>query len=297
MRIRSRRGFIIEGFSAVGAAALAEAGAGSQSLQSVAPAPKFKLGLVTYNLAKDWDIETIIKNCEATGFEGVELRTTHAHGVEPSISQSKRAEVRKRFEDSKVKLVSLGTACEFQSPDDAVVRKNVDLTRQFCELARDLGCLGVKVRPNGFPPDSNHEKVLAQIGHALAECGEIAQSRGVEIWLEVHGRETQLPSNIRRIMEACGQPAVGVCWNSNPTDVANGSVKANFELLKPWLRSCHITNLESAGYPWHELFTLFREAGYSRYTFCEVGEPSCEPVRFMNYYRALWDYTAGIGRP
>ena len=41
-----------------------------------------KLGLVTYNMAKDWDIPTIINNCTETGFEGVELRTTHAHKVE-----------------------------------------------------------------------------------------------------------------------------------------------------------------------------------------------------------------------
>ena len=44
------------------------------------------LGLVTYNLAKGWDIETIISRCEASGFEAVELRTTHAHGVEVSLS-------------------------------------------------------------------------------------------------------------------------------------------------------------------------------------------------------------------
>ena len=297
MRIPSRRRFVIEGFSVVGAAAVAGTSGRAGSANPSPPTAKFKLGLVTYNLAKDWDIETIIRNCETTGFEGVELRTTHAHGVEPSISKTRRAEVRKRFAESKVKLVSLGTACEFQSPDAEVMRQNIDLTRQFCELARDLGCLGVKVRPNGFPPNSDHEKVLEQIGRALAECGGIAASNGVEIWLEVHGRETQLPPNIRRIMEACSHPAVGICWNSNPTDVENGSVKANFELLRPWLRSCHITNLESASYPWHELFTLFREVGYGRYTFCEVGQPSCEPIRFMNYYRALWDYTAGIGRP
>ena len=77
-------------------------------------APPFKLGLVTYDLAKDWDVETIIKNCEAGGFEGVELRTTHRHGVEPSITKDQRAEVRKRFEDSRVRLVSLGSTCEYE---------------------------------------------------------------------------------------------------------------------------------------------------------------------------------------
>src|SRR3954449_12375625 len=110
----------------------------------------FKLGLVTYNLAKDWDIATIIKNCEETGFEAVELRTTHKHGVEPAIDAAARAEVRKRFADSKVRLLSLGTVCEFHSPDAAVVRKNVDECKRFLELARDLGCIGVKVRPNGI---------------------------------------------------------------------------------------------------------------------------------------------------
>jgi len=279
-------------------------------------APPFKLGLVTYDLAKDWDVETIIKNCEAGGFEGVELRTTHRHGVEPSITKDQRAEVRKRFEDSRVRLVSLGSTCEYESPDPAVVRRNIEETRRFSELAHDLGCLGVKVRPNGFPRNSDHAKVLEQIGHALDECGRAARDLGVEIWLEVHGRETERPANIRRIMEVANHPAVGICWNSNDTDVVEGSVKESFDLLKPWLRSCHINELwrtappwgasgagrqaasSAAGfpewqkaYPWRELFTLFRSVGYNRYTFAEI-PASCEPIRLMHYYRALWEYHA-----
>jgi sugar phosphate isomerase/epimerase len=298
MRNSSRRFFLKKSGLAFGALSAMNGRAEVAMGMEVNPeAPRFRLGLVTYNLAKDWDIETIIKNCEATGFEGVELRSTHRHGVEPSISKERRAEVRQRFADSHVHLVSLGSACEFQSPDPAVVKDNIELTRRFCQLAHDLGCMGVKVRPNGFPPASDHAKVLEQIGHSLSTCGDFARDLGVEIWLEVHGPETQIPSNIQRIMQVCNHPAVGVCWNSNPTDVENGSVHSNFQLLKPWLRSCHITNLERKEYPWHELFSLFRSVGYDRYTFCEVGEPSCEPVRFMNYYHALWDYTAGLARP
>lgn len=278
--------------------------------------PPFKLGLVTYQLAQDWDIETIIKNCEATGFEGVELRTTHKHGVEPSLSKAQREEVRKRFERSAVRLVSLGTVCEFESPDAAVVERNIDVARQFCELARDVGCLGVKVRPNGFPQGISHDRTLEQIGCALARCGDIARENGVEIWLEVHGRGTQDPPNIRRIMEAASHPSVGICWNSNDTDVVNGSVKPSFELIGQWLRSCHINEIwrtlppwgatppnlsreqAEAGspgwekpYPWRELFALFRGVGYSRFTFAEI-PPSPEPLRLMRYYRALWQYHA-----
>ena len=255
-------------------------------------AGRFKLGLVTYELAQDWDLETLIKNCEATGFEGVELRTTHRHGVEPSISKARREEVRKRFEDSRVRLVSLGSVCEYESPDPAVVRHNIEETSRFSELAHDLGAMGVKVRPNGFPPNVPHERTLDQIGRALAQCGEAAQGLGVEIWLEVHNPGTQLPANIHGIMEVANHPAVGICWNSNDTDVVRGSVKESFELLKPWLRSCHINELWRKEYPWRELFGLFRSAGYARYTFAEI-PASCEPLRLMRYYQALWQNLAG----
>ncbi len=291
----------------------------SKTVGAPEAAPSFKLGLVTYELAKDWDIETIIKNCEAAGFEGVELRTTHRHGVEPSMSKERRAEVRKRFEASGVRLVSLGSTCEYQSPDSAVLARNIEETRRFCELAHDLACLGVKVRPNGFPKDVPHDKTLEQIGHALTQCGNAARDLGVGIWLEVHGRGTQLPPNVCQIMKVADHPSVGVCWNSNDTDVVNGSVKQSFELLSPWLRSCHINELwrtespwhksrsvqaqnASQGfpawrqaYPWRELFSLFRSVGYNRYTFAEV-PASCEPIRLMRYYRALWEYQAAQAR-
>ncbi len=252
----------------------------------------FKLGMVTYELGKDWDIETIIKNCESIGFEGVELRTTHRHGVEPSISKARRAEVRKQFEGSRVRLLSLGTTCEYQSPDPAVVQSNIQEAQRFCELAHDLGCIGVKVRPNGFPNDVPRDKTLEQIGHALAKCGDMARAFGVEIWLECHGPGTQLLPNIYRIMEVANHPAVGICWNSNATDVVDGSVKSGFDLLKPWLRSSHINELWNKDYPYRELFALFRSVGYDRYTFAEI-PASCEPLRLMRYYRALWEYQAG----
>jgi hypothetical protein len=322
MRVAGRRSFLKSTSAALGGVSLAGADAlprpaipAAEASAAAAPQPPpFKLGLVTYELAKDWDLETIIQNCEATGFEGVELRTTHRHGVEPSISKARRQEVRRRFADSRVGLVSLGSVCEYESADPAVVEENIETTRRFCDLAHDLGCLGVKVRPNGFPRgETDHAKTLEQIGQALHRCGDIAREAGIEIWVEVHGEGTQEPANIHRIMEVASHPAVGICWNSNDTDVVEGSVKPSFELLKGWLRSCHINELwrtappwggstsnaatqdRIAGfpawgklYPWRELFTLFRSVDFNRYTFAEI-PASCEPLRLMRYYRKLWE--------
>jgi sugar phosphate isomerase/epimerase len=253
--------------------------------------PSFKLGIVTYNLAKDWDIPTLLEYCRATGYEATELRTTHKHGVEPSLPVPDRREIRKRFEDSGLVLWGLGTTCEFHSPEQAVVQRNVEECKRFCELAKDVGARGVKVRPNGLPQGVPVEKTLEQTGTALKTCGDAGRDNGVEIWVEVHGSGTQEPQNIHKVMQHCGHPNVGITWNSNPTDVKNGSIRESFTLLKSYIRSCHITELTN-DYPWRELFRSLQGIGYSRYTLQEIqGLETNNPKdvqRFMHYYRALW---------
>ena len=251
-----------------------------------------KLGLVTYNLAREWDIPTIIENCTATGFQGVELRTTHAHGVEVDLSPEQRQAVRKQFEDSPVELAGLGSAFEFHSPDPDEVRRNIDGTKAYVQLAADVGAPGVKVRPNGLPEGVPVEKTLEQIGAALRECGEFAKNLGVQIRLEVHGRGTAHLPHIRTIMEAADHDNVFVCWNSNRGEVENGLIQPNFDRVKAWIRLVHINELYRADYPWRELFTLLKANGYDGYTLAEI-PGSSDPIRVMNYYRALWEALCG----
>ncbi len=249
-----------------------------------------KLGLVTYNLAATWDLKTLLSRCCEAGVDGVELRTTHAHGVEPTLSAQQRREVRQRCTDAGIAIWGLGTVCEFHSPDPAEVLRHVRSCQDFVRLAADLGAKGVKVRPNALPEGVPQEKTLAQIGSALAACGEFASDHGVEIWLEVHGQGTSLPANVRATMDACRHPAVGVCWNSNMTDRGqDGSIRTSFELLRSFIWSCHITDLDSS-YPWNELFALLAQTSYNRFTLCEYPQ-SMDPaagVSFLIEYRRRW---------
>jgi sugar phosphate isomerase/epimerase len=248
-----------------------------------------KLGLVTYNMAKDWDVPTIIEKCEETGFQGVELRTTHAHGVEDTLSPEERKEVRGLFEAAKVKLVGLGSAFEYHSTDPKEVRRNIDGTNSYAILARDVGAEEVKVRPNSLQTEAGvpREETLKQIGLALRECGEFAKDYGIEIRLEVHGKETSDPKCIHTIMDVADHDNVFVCWNSNNSDQEDGSIAGNFELLKDKIRQVHMRDLYLDEYPWRELFTLLRGAGFDGYCLAEI-PASPDPVRVMNYYRALW---------
>jgi sugar phosphate isomerase/epimerase len=286
----SRRRFL----QAAGAVTAGLAAVPSASATPARPALRYRLGIVTYNIAAAWDLPTILRVCRSVGLAAVELRTTHRHGVEPSLSKAQRREVRQRFADAGVTLWGCGTVCEFHSPDPAVVRRNIDTCRAFVQLVADLGGRGVKVRPNALPDGVPVARTLEQIGRSLVPCGRAAADAGVEIWVEVHGRGTAHPPHMRTVMEACNHPSVGLTWNSNGSDVRNGSVAEYFGLLWPWIKSCHINELykDSTGaYPYRELFRLFRETGYDRVTLCEVGRAMPTPEageEMLRYYKALW---------
>jgi sugar phosphate isomerase/epimerase len=246
-----------------------------------------RLGTVTYNIAKDWDLSTILKRLEALKFEGVELRTGHAHKVEVNLTKPQRDEIRKLFHDSPVALAGLGSAFEYQSTDPAEVKKNINGTKEYVRLAHDIGSPGVKVRPNGLPRGADLDTTLRQIGRALHEVGEDAQGFGVEIRVEVHGGTTQLVPNLARIIAYADHPNVFVCWNSNPTDVVNGSIRDNFALVAPKIREVHLRDLTDEAYPWRDLFALLSASNFDGYTLAEIGESS-DPDRVLAYFRSLW---------
>ncbi len=80
-----RRQFLHTG--ALAAAGLAATTASAAPSGKTVTTPKFRLGLVTYNLAASWGLDTLLRVCKSTGVSPVELRTTHKHGVEPSLEQ------------------------------------------------------------------------------------------------------------------------------------------------------------------------------------------------------------------
>lgn len=285
----TRRGFLGSA-AALGGAALAPIGA---SAAQPGQRPTFHLGLVTYMIGAKMDLPSLIKLCEQTGLEGLELRSTHRHGVEPSLDAAGRARVRAVFARTKVRLVGLGSACEFHSPDPAVVQKNIELTTAFVDLAADVGAWGVKVRPNGLPKGVPEEKTLAQIAEALKRCGDHAERKRIVLFVECHGRGTSEPRRMARIMELCGHPQVCLCWNCNGVDVdrKTGSIRRNFELCGKWIRHAHIHDLY-AGYPYREFFALLKGIGFGGYTMIEAAATP-DPVRVLRYYRAQWELLVG----
>ncbi|MBI4557880.1 MAG: sugar phosphate isomerase/epimerase [Candidatus Hydrogenedentes bacterium] len=254
-----------------------------------------KLGMVTYNMGKDMDCPTLIKFCREVGLDGVELRTTHAHGVELELTTAQRTEIKKQFADSGIEIAGLGSTYEFHSDDPAVVKKNIEGAIAYSQLAADVGASGIKVRPNGLQVDKGIpvEKTCEQIGIALRQVGTFAAGIGVQVRLEVHGRDSSNPKNIRKMMDYANHDNVYVCWNSNSTDMdSNKSIQASFDLLKDKIGWVHITDIGVHQYPWQQLFENLKAINYPNYCLAEIAY-NPEPERFMKYYRTLFELYTG----
>lgn len=241
-----------------------------------------KLGLVTYQWASEWDLPTVISNCEKAGLLGVELRTQHKHGVETSLNASQRMEVKKRFADSSVTCIGYGSNFEYHSPDPVKLRENIEQTKAYIKLCKDIGATGIKVKPNGLPDGIPKEKTIAQIATSLNEVGKFARDYGQLVRVEVHGDKTAELPNMKAIFDQVTEANVKICWNSNPQDLLPPGLQANFDMVKKWLGdTVHLRDLGTDQYPYQQLIKLFTDMNYDGWLLLEESSNPQDKVAAM----------------
>ena len=269
MNVEFRRSFLRQSLTACGAFALAGPLGNVRAFADDERRAKMKFGLCTYTWGQDWDLPTIIANCERADIRGVELRTQHKHGVEPTLAPRQRRDVKQRFADSPITLVGLGTNECFDSPDPERVARSIEAAKAFLQLSCDCGGSGVKVKPNDLHKNVPHEKTIEQIGRSLNIVGKFAARLGQQIRLEVHGSCCELPT-IKQIMDVADHPSVAVCWNCNDADLKGEGLEHNFNLIARRLGSTtHAHELNVGRYPYQQLIDLLVHVNYPGWVLLE----------------------------
>jgi len=294
---KTRREFIKDSIC-LGAAALAVGPAGRlAAMRTAGPGSRMKFGLVTYLWGKDWDLPTLIANCEKAKVLGVELRVEHAHKVESNLNAQQRIEVKKRFADSPVKLVGMGTNFAFHDADPAKLKANIEGAKEYIKLSADVGGLGVKVKPNDLPKGVPQEKTVEQIGKSLNEIGKFGADIGQKVRLEVHGGCAPLPI-IKAIMDVADHPNVGVCWNCNSDDLKGEGLEHNFNLVKGRFGdTAHVRELNAGDYPYQELMNLFAGIDYAGWILLEGRADPQDKVAALIEQRQVWEGMIAKAQP
>jgi hypothetical protein len=290
----SRRDFLaLGGKSAVGACVLSALNPWNVMGAATAPKPaaNVRFAFTTYTWGKDWDIPTLIANCQKAGVFAVEVRTSasYAHGVELKLSSQQRAEVRKQFADSPVKLISIASAERMDWPEPAKLKQAIEDAKAHLKLSQDVGASGVRVFPNQFHPTVPKEKTVEQIAKSLSEVGALAADLGQEVRLEAHGPAGEL-STIKAIMDQVNKPSVRVALNSDARDTKGEGFESNFNLVKTFLsRTIHIHNLKDAQFPYQLQINLLTKLGWDGWALLEVTDQVDDRVQALIEQRRLWE--------
>ena len=249
-----------------------------------------KLGLVTFQWGKDWDLPTLLANCEKSGLLGVELRTQHAHGVETTLNAAQRAEVKKRFADSSVTCLGYGSNFDYHHPDQVKLRQNIEQTKEYIKLCKDIGATGIKVKPNNLPPEVPKEKTIAQIAASLNEVGKFAQDFGQLVRVEAHGPRTQELVNMKAIFDQVTEPNVKICWNSNDVDLLAPGLEGNFNMVKEWFGdTVHVRELNQENYPYQQLINLLAGIDYKGWILLEASSEPADRIAAMKEQVSLFN--------
>jgi sugar phosphate isomerase/epimerase len=254
-----------------------------------------KLSLLTYNMAKSWELPRIIEMARHGGYAGVEFRAEadHRHGVELETTPAQRREVRERVEDAYLEVAGIGLSSRFDTPDANRRREVVDRTKRYVELAADLNCGRLRVFGNDMPKEGpggdappDRETVIRYVGDALRELAEFAALHGVDVLLEMHGQFNYWYF-ARSAVEQAAHERVGVVYNCDPRDLVGGSVAPTYARVRHLIRHVHM-HAFTRGYPYPELFGLLQRDGYLGYLSSEIDQEVPTPEDYLLMYGQLF---------
>lgn len=264
-----------------------------------------KLSLLTYNMAKSWDLPKVVEMARAGGFAGIELRveSNHKHGVELETTPEQRREIRDRVQDGYLEIACIGVSSRFDTTDEGRRREIVERTKRYVELAAGVGCGRLRVFGNDMPKEGagggappERDGVLRYVGDALRDIAEFADPYDVEVLLEMHGQFNYWHF-ARTAVEHAAHPRVGIVYNCDNRDLVAGAAAPTYERVRHLIRHVHM-HAFTRGYPYPELFGLLRRDGYTGYLSSEIDQeiPTAEDYLLMyaQLFRA-WNALAASG--
>jgi len=259
----------------------------------------------------NWTFSQVLQQASSNGFSGIEIRGLKGNldlPANPIFSPTTIAATRREIADHQLKIINLGSSANMHFLDPKKRQANLDEAKKYIELAHNLSCPFVRVFPNDLPKDQSEKETLDAIIGALYELGNFAQSSGVKVLLESHGKVIK-SDMLLHIMQETNHPHVGLVWDFfNMWSVTKEPPTQVYNVLKNYIFHTHIkdalltdsgekyTLLGEGNAPVKEALHALKAGGYKGYYSFEweklwhpeIQEPEIAIPHFAKNFSKFW---------
>ncbi|HEY6337498.1 MAG TPA: sugar phosphate isomerase/epimerase family protein, partial [Candidatus Sulfotelmatobacter sp.] len=162
----------------------------------------------------------------------------------PVFSGAELASTKRALADHALSISCLDTSCRFDSPDAVERRRWIMEGERMADLAAELAAPGLRVFGDTIHSGMNRESTQGWIADSVRTLAEIAESKGVEVWIETHG-DFVTAKQTAAILEQADCPNAGVLWDpANSYAAVQEQPSAGAALLGEAIRHVHIKDLQ-----------------------------------------------------
>lgn len=258
-----------------------------------------------------WTFSQVLQHAKENHYNGIEIRGIKGDLDLPAnalFSSSNIASTRRQITDHQLKVVNLGSSANMHFLESKKRQANIDEAKKYIELASQLECPYIRVFPNDLPKDQPENETLHAIGNALIELGNFAQSSGVKVLLESHGKVIK-SDMLLQIMQEANHSKVGLVWDFyNMWSITKEPPAQVYNTLKKYIFHTHIkdailtdsgekyTLLGGGNAPVKEALHALKSGGYTGYYSFEwekhwhpeIQEPEIALPHFANNFSTYW---------
>ena len=161
-----------------------------------------------------WDLEKIITQGSALGYDGVEIRGLRGELNLPLIPEiaGRPDRTRALFEEHKLELLCLGCSATLDPKPRGDLAKQKASLIEHIELAGALGCPFVRILAGEVQSWDNERALVSRVASALIEMVPVASRHGVTILIE-NGGDLRGSEALWFLVDAVSHPSVRACWS------------------------------------------------------------------------------------
>jgi sugar phosphate isomerase/epimerase len=247
------------------------------------------LGLMAYQLAKEWDTETTARMCKEGKMEGFEFfaEASYKQHISLDMQPAEAKKTRKVFGDAGIQISGLAINERYDWPNVAQVKEAVARTKQFVLLAVDIGAPRLRCLGDVFHDTEPKSWTVSRVANALSEIIQYSSGLGVDIGFEMHNGFSNWEDALE-IVKKVNHPRCYLIHNSQPANTPPEDFDRIFDIIRPHIGHVHLHDLLDTKFPYKKFLRRLRDTNYEGFCSLEL-QPSQDPIRVLHLTRALFE--------